>query len=58
MATKTFSGITNWGEASAELIIEVTTEDGEISAASATITGIIEGEIAFAGEAELAPVLE
>ena len=55
MATKKYSGITNWGDAAAEVKIEVELSDGEVSAATATITGVMEGNIRFVGEAELEP---
>lgn len=40
MATKTFSGITNWGEATAELKIEVELTEGEVTTMSAEVTGV------------------
>ena len=55
--TKTFSGITNWGEAAAEMIIEVELTDGEITGVGATINGTVNG-LAVTGTAELEAVLE
>ncbi len=55
MATKTFSGITNWGEAAAEMIIEVELTDGEITGVSAAINGNVNG-IAVTGTATLESV--
>ena len=57
MATKIFSGITNWGEASAEVIIEVELTEGEITGVGATINGTVDG-LAVTGTAELEAVLE
>ena len=55
MASKIFSGITNWGEAAAETIIEVELTEGEVTGISATINGVYEGT-AVTGEAALEPV--
>lgn len=57
MASKIFSGITNWGEASAEVIIEVELTDGEITSVGATINGTVDG-LAVTGTAELEAALE
>lgn len=57
MATKTYSGITNWGDAAAEMIIEVELTDGEITGVGATINGTVDG-LAVTGTAELEAVLE
>lgn len=55
--TKTFSGITNWGEATAEMIVEVELTDGEITGAGATINGTVNG-LAVTGTAVLEAALE
>ena len=55
--TKTFSGITNWGEAAAEMIIEVELTDGEIAGVGATISGTVNG-LAVTGTADLEAALE
>ena len=57
MATKIFSGITNWGEAAAEVIIEVELTDGAITSVGATINGTVDG-LAVTGTAELEAGLE
>lgn len=57
MATKKYSGITNWGEAAAEVIIEVELTDGEITSVGATINGTVDG-LAVTGTAELEAALE
>lgn len=57
MATKIFSGITNWGEAAAEVIIEVELTDGEITSVGATINGTVDG-LTVTGTAELEAALE
>lgn len=57
MATKKYSGITNWGEAAAEVIIEVELTDGEITSVGATINGAVDG-LAVTGTAELEAALE
>lgn len=57
MASKIFSGITNWGEAAAEVIIEVELTDGEITGVGATINGTVDG-LAVTGTAELEAGLE
>lgn len=55
--TKTFSGITNWGELSAQVIIGVELTDGEVSGMGAIINGSLNG-VPVTGEAELTPVIE
>ena len=55
--TKIFSGITNWGEAAAEMIIEVELTDGEITGVGATINGNVNG-LAVTGTAALEAVIE
>ena len=55
--TKTFSGVTNWGELSAQVIIGVELTDGEVSGMGALINGTYEGA-AVTGNAELTPVIE
>lgn len=55
--TKIFSGITNWGEAAAEMIIEVELTDGEIAGVGATISGTVNG-LAVTGTADLEAALE
>ncbi len=55
--TKTFSGITNWGEAAAEMTVVVELTDGEVTSMGALINGTYEG-LAVTGDAELTPVIE
>lgn len=57
MATKKYSGITNWGEAAVEVSIEVELTDGEITSVGATINGTVDG-LAVTGTAELEAGLE
>lgn len=57
MATKKYSGITNWGEASAEVTVVVELTDGEVTGMGALINGTYEG-LAVIGEATLEAVLE
>lgn len=55
--TKIFSGITNWGELSAQVTIVMELTDGEVSSMGAIINGSLNG-VPITGEAELAPVIE
>lgn len=55
--TKTFSGITNWGDAAAEVTVVVELTDGEVTSMGAIIHGTYDG-IAVTGEATLEPVIE
>lgn len=55
--TKTFSGITNWGEATAEIMVVVELTDGEVTGMGALINGTVDG-LAVTGTAELTPGLE
>lgn len=57
MATKIFSGITNWGEAAAELTVVVELTDGEVTEMGAIINGTYEG-LAVTGETALEAVIE
>lgn len=57
MATKTYSGITNWGEASAEVTVVVELTDGEVTGMGALINGTYDG-LSVTGEATLEAVLE
>lgn len=55
--TKTYSGITNWGDAAAELTVVVELTDGEVTGMGATISGTVNG-LAVTGTADLEAALE
>lgn len=55
--TKTFSGITNWGEAAAELTVVVELTDGEVTGMGALISGTVNG-LAVTGTADLEATIE